>query len=447
MSNSWRQRCKAMFNNEILSDVKFVVKSPQKYGERDSKGSKITQMEIPAHKFLLSISSPVFFAMFCGEMAETKEHIHLPDCEYEGMLELLSYIYTDVVFFNGNNVMQVLYLAEKYMIPSLTSECTEFLRENLDISNVFCVFKHAEQYGKEDLLYHCWDMIDKNTLEALKSNEFLNMDRSFLNQLVERNSLNIKEVELFKAVDCWANEECKSQQLTANGPVKRHILGGKIVKNIRFPVMKQRDFEDVVLPCNILTRDEKRKLMTYFNSTSTSPIGFMEVPRVGTLLRCCSFKSFLPCTYHVNDPKKAERNWMQFNVDRDILLHGVSVLGNDGGNYMVDLEVYMFDDDENELVPVTKTGTYTSRRRACENGFYYGFDVVFDEPCVIEAGDAYAIGAFLTGPGRCLGKEEIDEVSHSGVKINFEYDDIITDPIHGDLFKNPFAEILFQVKE
>ncbi|KAL9982761.1 hypothetical protein ACROYT_G004856 [Oculina patagonica] len=113
-----KERCKYMFNNQILSDVKFVMQASQ-YGESDNERSKMT---IPAHKFLLSICSPVFFAMFCGEMAETKEQIDLPDCEYEAMLELLRYIYTDEVCLNGNNVMQVLYLAEKYMIPCLTDK-------------------------------------------------------------------------------------------------------------------------------------------------------------------------------------------------------------------------------------------------------------------------------------------------------------------------------------
>ena len=34
---------------------------------------------IPAHKFVLAISSPVFFAMFYGQMMETKDSIELPD--------------------------------------------------------------------------------------------------------------------------------------------------------------------------------------------------------------------------------------------------------------------------------------------------------------------------------------------------------------------------------
>ena len=45
---------------------------------------KKSKMAIPAHKFLLAIRSPVFFAMFCGKKAETEKEINMPDCDYDG---------------------------------------------------------------------------------------------------------------------------------------------------------------------------------------------------------------------------------------------------------------------------------------------------------------------------------------------------------------------------
>ena len=57
-----RERSMHMFNNDLFSDVKFVVRGGRN-GESESK------QVIPAHKFVLSISSPVFEAMFYGELA------------------------------------------------------------------------------------------------------------------------------------------------------------------------------------------------------------------------------------------------------------------------------------------------------------------------------------------------------------------------------------------
>ena len=48
-----------------------------------------------------------------------RDAIELPDCEYEGLLELFRYMYSDELNLSGSNVMGVLYLAKKYMLPSL----------------------------------------------------------------------------------------------------------------------------------------------------------------------------------------------------------------------------------------------------------------------------------------------------------------------------------------
>ena len=138
-----------MFNNDLFSDVKFVVQTAAQ-GENESK------QVIPAHKFLLSISSPVFGAMFYGELAETTDSIELPDCEYHSLLELFRYMYSDEVILSGRNVMGVLYLAKKYMVPSLADKCTEYLQDNLDPSNVFSILPSAQKYEDKDLVEKCW---------------------------------------------------------------------------------------------------------------------------------------------------------------------------------------------------------------------------------------------------------------------------------------------------
>jgi len=60
-----RERTKFMLNNDLFSDVKFVV--------RKSDGESESKEVISAHKFVLSIGSPAFEAMFYGELAETKD--------------------------------------------------------------------------------------------------------------------------------------------------------------------------------------------------------------------------------------------------------------------------------------------------------------------------------------------------------------------------------------
>ena len=137
---------------------------------------------IPAHKFVLSIGSPVFEAMFSGELAETRDSIELPDCEYESLLELFRYIYSDEVNLSGSNVMGVLYLAKKYMVPSLAEKCTEYLQHNLVPSNVFSILPSAQKYEEGNLVDRCWKVIDEQAEAAVKSKGLRQLRDPYLGQ-------------------------------------------------------------------------------------------------------------------------------------------------------------------------------------------------------------------------------------------------------------------------
>ena len=270
-----RERTKFLLNNDRLSDVKFVVR------KANSKGKSESKKVIPAHKFVLSISSPVFEAMFYGELAEAQASIELPDCEYESLLELFRYLYSDEVNLTGSNVMEVLYLAKKYMVPTLADKCSKYLRDHLDASNVFNIMPMAQKYEEKELTDRCWEVIDDQSQAAMNSDEFTTIEHSLLEAVVSRETLTINEMDLFQAVNLWATKKCRNQGLEANGEEKRRILGERVVKAIRFPVMKQQEFASVVPDTKILTPDEVINFFKFFSSAVAAPKGFLNSKRSG----------------------------------------------------------------------------------------------------------------------------------------------------------------------
>ena len=402
-----RERSKFMFNNDLFSDVNFVVRKTD--GESESK------QVIPAHKFVLSISSPVFEAMFYGELAETRDSIELPDCEYESLLELFRFMYSDEVNLSGSNVMGVLYLAKKYMVPSLVNKCTEHLQNNLDPSNVFSILPSAQKYEEKNLVDQCWKVIDEQTEEAVKSEAFATIERSLLEAVVVRDTLTIEEIELFKAVDLWATKECERQGLTADGAIKRRILGEEIFKGIRFPTMKQEDFASVVLDSKILITEEIVTMFKYFNSVSSCAVGFPE-PRGSVfkndVLQCCRFGWFSECmwTYHCSS------HIINFSVDKDIVLHGVCLFGSENSAHSVDLDVT---DSKSKLVLVSKTGRFSSELLQCKQFYFYGFKVLFDTKIVLKKYITYRIKALISGPPSLYGVRGVRSAQCSGVTFTF----------------------------
>ena len=185
-----RERTEYAFNKSLFCDVKFSV--------LDSNG---VQAIVPANKYMLAVSSPVFEAMFYGEIAESKPTIDLPDCTKEGLQELLRYVYTDEVKITGSNCMEVLYLAEMYMMPFLVEKCKKYLEDEVGPDDVLSALPQVQKIGDEEFQKHLWDIVDNETRRTVSSQPFLNVSREMLHQILDREPLRIKELDLFRAID------------------------------------------------------------------------------------------------------------------------------------------------------------------------------------------------------------------------------------------------------
>ena len=433
-----KERTTFMLNNDLFSDVKFVV--------RQSDGESESKQVIPAHKFVLSIGSPVFEAMFYGELAETRDSIELPDCEYESLLELFRYMYSDEVNLSGSNVMGVLYLAKKYMVPSLAEKCTEYLQNNLNPSNIFSILPTAEKYEEKELVDRCWKVIDRQTEAAMKSDGFATIERSLLEAVVSRDTLTIEEVDLFKAVDQWATKECEKQGLEVNGEQKRWILGETIIKAIRFPVMKGKDFATVVLDAKILSPDEITTFFKFFNSALATPVGFPETRRSAVPAhchRCGRFES-------VNEREWSyggQKDFLDFSVDKDITLHGLCLFGSENNNYEVILEIKQKVSRDNSTI-VSKAGTFSSKLMQYKSSSYYGFEILFDSTVNLKKTTGYRIEARISGPNSRVSKSGLHTVRMSGVMFTFSTSAEQTSCYTGNgtsLSKGQFSEFLFSL--
>ena len=402
-----RERTKFMLNNDLFSDVKFVV--------RESDGESESKQVIPAHKFVLSIGSPVFEAMFYGELAETRDSIELPDCDYESLLELSRYMYSDEVNLSGSNVMGVLYLAKKYMVPSLADKCTEYLQNNLDPSNVFSILPTAEKYEEKQLVDRCWKVVDKETKAVVQSDGFATIERSLLEAVVSRDTLTIEEIDLFKAVDQWATKECEKQGLAVNGEQKRRILGEQIFKAIRFPLMKQEEFASVVLNKDMFTKEELVEFFQFFSSNLVTPVGFSKTRRSSSVsfVRCARFPSISGDGKSYNVGCK---DYLLFTVDKDIMLNGLSFFGSENNDYTVTLEIK---DIGRSTVIASKTETISSKLMQCNSSNYYGFEVVFDLAVSLTKNKKYRIQANISGPRSWYGFNGCSSVQKYGVNFTF----------------------------
>uniref|UniRef100_A0A915JEM8 BTB domain-containing protein n=1 Tax=Romanomermis culicivorax TaxID=13658 RepID=A0A915JEM8_ROMCU len=164
-------------------------------------------MRIPAHKFVLSVGSAVFDAMFNGAMAvQNQDDIELPDVEPAAFLALLKFLYSDDFQIGPESVMTTLYTAKKYAVPALEHACVDFLKRNLNPDNAFMLLTQARLFDEPTLAKLCFEMIDKHTTESLNAEGFTDIDLDTLSAVMERDTLRIREVVLFQAVVRWSVE-------------------------------------------------------------------------------------------------------------------------------------------------------------------------------------------------------------------------------------------------
>ncbi|KIH61058.1 BTB/POZ domain protein [Ancylostoma duodenale] len=186
-----KERISYMYCKDVLADVYFIV------------GKDDMRQRIPAHKFVLSIGSVVFDAMFNGGLTPQNSRdpleIELPDVEVPAFRALLRFLYSDEVEIGPESVMTTLYTAKKYAVPAMETACVEFLKQSLGADNAFMLLTQARLFDEPQLAKLCLEIIDKNTFEALNGEGFTDIDLETLCLVLARDTLRIKEAQLFQA--------------------------------------------------------------------------------------------------------------------------------------------------------------------------------------------------------------------------------------------------------
>ena len=424
------ERVEFLLNNSLMSDVSFVVRNAS--GEEES---------LAAHKFVLAVSSPVFYAMFYGELAESKNKIVLPDCDSESFLEFLRFLYSDKVNLTGGSVMQVSYLAKKYIVPELETECTNFLKENLSPENVFDILPLAKKFEEEELVVRCWEVVDRSTQVALESETFPRITRELLEEVVKRDDLTIPEIDLFQAVDRWATAECTRKDLESVKDGKRIVIGEEVLSNIRFPLMSQGQFAEKV-PCSgLLSKDEMLELFMCFSGMSVSSLKFIKRPRKLTRPRVFSrCKRFSKVRFGWGY-SSVGNHALVFSVDSPVLIGGVRLIGSDGLGYDVSLKLYSLSSEGNDAFPELYSVDSSFITDIEESNGYYGFDVVFDHLIPIHHDVNYKICAKISGSESCYYPSEVGVVDCDGIRFKFPSQSMSQNGTNESRMQ--FAEILF----
>ena len=376
-----------MFKNPLLSDIKFAF---------PSVNSEATISAIPAHKYVLAVSSPVFFTMFYGDLAESGDSVNITDCDPDVFLRFLRFIYCDEASFEDIDcAIKVWRLADMYDVPSLARECVKYLDGNMEPLDAFDVLTYARQFNDEEIEKACWEVIDYNAEVIVADESFLDVKQELLLSFVERSSARIrKETTLFQALDRWAAKRCEEASMTVNGENKRSFMGEELLKQFRFSLMSPSEFSHVVMPTEILLSSEIIDVFKQFTSVSI-PGGFKFSlsPRKTVEELGCSYNAG---RVHVPDQGDSvatslvheKSGLFTFVVKTDITLSGVTIVTDKGRE---SCQVSLSVTKGGKTIRQIKDKVFIPSKETLDSNTYEEINVIFNRPLNLHENTCYTI--------------------------------------------------------
>lgn len=221
----------ALLHSSEFTDVTFVVE--------DKK--------FPAHRVFLASRCEYFRALLFGGMREAKPQaeIVLKETSAPAFGTLLKYLYSGRIYLrdlNEEHVLDLLGLAHEYGFLALESATSGYLKGNLDLNNICRIIDIACLYQLDEVLETCLNFADRHAVEILQNTaDFASLSEVGLVSITKRDSFCAPEVEIFRAIQCWIEE---------NSQVNREVLS-----NVRLPLIGLHDLFHTVRPSKLFSAD------------------------------------------------------------------------------------------------------------------------------------------------------------------------------------------------
>lgn len=294
-----------MLKNEIMCDVNLIV------------GYDRTSFK--AHKYMLSSRSAVFHTMFEGSLPE-KGDIIIPDIDEDTFHDILKYFYTDQITITNDNVREMVYAAEKYMLATVKRECETVLKKTAKSEHATKSLQTAYQYHLSDLQKESIDYIEMNTKECLLSEYALSLSKDCLGLILKSDYLECSETDICQFILNWGKHQCALGKIDPSGRNIREALGTSLCL-IRFPDVEMKFFSKEIVSSGLLTDDEMVSIyQSHFGEISKT---FSSSPR-------CPISKRQICTINryeqISQPMATTGiHSIIFHSDTDLWLKGVII--------------------------------------------------------------------------------------------------------------------------
>lgn len=211
---------------------------------------KCQSENVPAHKAILSIASPVFKETFFGPM-KSGEIIDIND-DYitaSAFAEFLQFFYRPKVTLTMENIESVCRLADRYVMADCLNVCAKFLERNLTDENIIWAYQLSITTNNKQLKQFCEKVIQVFLEDDFKSIclvDLIDCNRDVVRSFLQMNYLPCRELDLFNVSIAWAKTYCQRNGLDENNLNNVRNQLGDCLHFIRFGAMSTDEIDAIL---------------------------------------------------------------------------------------------------------------------------------------------------------------------------------------------------------
>lgn len=104
----------------------------------------------------------------------------------------------------------------------------------------------------EELSEKCWRYIREETHIVLAGDDWVEQDQHTIKAILGLDMCSIAEARLFRALNRWAEHQCKLQGFPTLPEYRRQVIGADALQQVRFPTMTLEELQWEVVPTGLL---------------------------------------------------------------------------------------------------------------------------------------------------------------------------------------------------
>ncbi|XP_075209900.1 BTB/POZ domain-containing protein 6-like isoform X2 [Lycorma delicatula] len=256
-------------NDTVLKRLAEIMKTGEESDVEFIVGKGEQQKKIRGHKLLFKIASPVFKSLFFGACGK-KTEVEIDDIDPAIFQAMMRYIYTGNFSFETTiNAALVYKVADKYYLPNLRTACKIYMSLNLTPDDVCTILQVLDSYDETELKKSCINLIKTKTSAVLDSKGFIDCDERILKMIVNTDVMDVKEVQLFDAVNVWAIHNANKYGISVLTYAKKLK---SIKNNIRFLSMTVSEFESGPAHSLLLSSEEQLNILLNIIRPGSKPL-------------------------------------------------------------------------------------------------------------------------------------------------------------------------------